>query len=335
MNNKDGCASKAVPNDNTIPTDLLCSACDRCRTKKIKCDGNRPCEACTTFYTRGNKELNIARIECVYSLAKRRGPPPKRKSSSWGASGDREKKEPFHKHKRPEELPVEALCLIPGQVSYATAAATTNSNNDAVPTSIFNPLGTMNPVTSNWGFLQNHQTDIPLFDPVSAALQQAFFSSMGSTLGTPATTIAQGQVGGTSVSTGHDTNMTHASSTATQQLADLQQLLQLIAHLQQLQQPPAQQQRFQRPLVQQHPPVEQVHPTSMTATTNFESSLSSSADDGRTPSDEGGRKLSLRSEVEKIRCRVNNLEAENSFLKQRIESLQKKDKEKNNKKRSV
>ena len=320
MNNKDGCASKAVPNDNTIPTDLLCSACDRCRTKKIKCDGNRPCEACTTFYTRGNKELNIARIECVYSLAKRRGPPPKRKSSSWGARGDREKKEPFHKHKRPEELPVEALCLIPGQVSYATAAATTNSNNDAAPTSIFNPLVTMNPVTSNWGFLQNHQTDIPLFDPVSAALQQAFFSSMGSTLGTPATTIAQGQVGGTSVSTGHDTNMTHALSTATQQLAYLQQFQQQELQRQQFQhqQLLQQQQQFQHLLHQQ---IQHGYPTSM----EDDSPLSSSDENGKTSAEEGKTLLSLRSELEQLRKRVNNMEAENSSLKQRIESLQEKE----------
>jgi hypothetical protein len=31
-------------------TDLLCSACDRCRLKKIKCDGEKPCGACKTFY---------------------------------------------------------------------------------------------------------------------------------------------------------------------------------------------------------------------------------------------------------------------------------------------
>ena len=36
-------------------TDLLCSACDRCRAKKTKCDGERPCDACKTFYMRENE----------------------------------------------------------------------------------------------------------------------------------------------------------------------------------------------------------------------------------------------------------------------------------------
>ena len=62
-------------------TDVLCSACDRCRAKKTKCDGERPCDACKTFYMRENKLKNmdgvdITTIGCSYSPAKKRGPPP-------------------------------------------------------------------------------------------------------------------------------------------------------------------------------------------------------------------------------------------------------------------
>ena len=59
----------------------LRSACDRCRAKKTKCDGERPCDACKTFYIRENKLKNMEGVDltaigCSYSLAKKRGPPP-------------------------------------------------------------------------------------------------------------------------------------------------------------------------------------------------------------------------------------------------------------------
>jgi hypothetical protein len=95
--------------------------------------------------------------------------------------------------------------------------------------------------------------------------------------------IAQGQVEGASVSTGNDTNMTTA-----QHLAYMHQLQQLQSQLS--------------------------LPTSMAATTVTESSLTSSA--------EKGGKLSLQKEVEQLRIRVNNLEADNMILKQRIEVLE-------------
>ena len=42
------------------PAGLLCSSCDQCRAKKIKCDGKKPCEACKKSYARKN---NIVRID--------------------------------------------------------------------------------------------------------------------------------------------------------------------------------------------------------------------------------------------------------------------------------
>lgn len=33
----------------------LCASCDRCRSRKTKCDGNRPCGNCATKYMKKNK----------------------------------------------------------------------------------------------------------------------------------------------------------------------------------------------------------------------------------------------------------------------------------------
>jgi len=59
----------------------LCASCDRCRARKTKCDGQRPCGNCATKYMKKNKLTSIQGIdlslfECVFSPAKRRGPVP-------------------------------------------------------------------------------------------------------------------------------------------------------------------------------------------------------------------------------------------------------------------
>lgn len=59
----------------------LCASCDRCRSRKTKCDGNRPCGNCAGKYMKKHRLTSIAGIdhdlfECIYSPAKRRGPVP-------------------------------------------------------------------------------------------------------------------------------------------------------------------------------------------------------------------------------------------------------------------
>jgi len=69
----------------------LCASCDRCRSRKTKCDGNRPCGNCATKYMKKHKitsieGIDISEFECVFSPAKRRGPVPGRSNQSRKAS---------------------------------------------------------------------------------------------------------------------------------------------------------------------------------------------------------------------------------------------------------
>lgn len=65
----------------------LCASCDKCRARKTKCDGQRPCGNCVAWYKKiykGEESIegvDVASINCVYSLAKRRGPVPSRSST--------------------------------------------------------------------------------------------------------------------------------------------------------------------------------------------------------------------------------------------------------------
>jgi hypothetical protein len=294
------------------------------------------------------KNVDLTRIECVYSLSKKRGPPPKRQipaKNSSSSSGDKEKSKVRHHSKKrrshaESQQPITVSWQGPGEFSAAAAASNhavatsflnsllgtinpatssipTAASNNAAASSIWNPLlGAVNP--STLGLLQNQQAGLPLIayplNPILAALQQHVVSSViGSALGVPATIT---------------TNAT--STAATQQLALLQQLQQL-ANLQQLQQqqqqqqqrqqqqPPAQQQQSvhqQHPVQQHHAAQQQGLPTLMAAAAVLESSLSSSAEDG------------LRSELEQLSSRLNNLEAENANIKRRIELLEMKENDK-------
>ena len=277
----------------------LCSSCDRCRTKKVKCDGNRPCEACKISHMRKNKitsirDAELVRIECVYSPAKKRGPPPKRMN-------DTDTENEGHVQDKKQRIYSEEQRTYMGHVSRAREMPSTVNHNNINATSILNLLGMMNPAasTSTLGFLQNHQAGNPLYspiDPLSAALQQSVLSSLGSTLGIQAMTMDQGLGRVASASRGQGI-MSNAPSTASQQLAYLQQLLQQV----ELQQFVQQQLRLT--------PTEQ-------GQTRAESSMSSAAvEDERTQS------LSLQSEVERLRRRVNELEAENVSLKHKITLL--------------
>ena len=42
-------------NASTSATTQLCSSCERCRTRKTKCDGKRPCGNCAARYKKINK----------------------------------------------------------------------------------------------------------------------------------------------------------------------------------------------------------------------------------------------------------------------------------------
>lgn len=300
--------SSTLP-DGRENSDHLCSSCDRCRTKKIKCDGKRPCEACKTSYMRKNKiasvkEADLVRIGCVYSPAKRRGPPPKRTldyremEERW--EQDQGKKQRGHM----EEQSISGV----GQESSEIPSSANHNNMDAA--SILNLLGSvLNPPAPTVGFAQHPPAATPLMqprppqmDPLSAALQ-TLLSSLGSAVGSQGMMSGQGFGTGATAGAGHDV-MSNISSTATQQLVYLQQLLQHV-QLQHLQQ------QLTLPRTEQG------------QTTRAESSsISSSVEDERTQS--------LQSEVERLRKRVNELEAENASLRQREAMLMLQMKEREN-----
>jgi len=74
-------SSSSAPQSATAMA--LCASCDRCRARKTKCDGGRPCTNCKSRYLKKHKlssaeGLDVSVFECVYSPAKRRGPVPGR-----------------------------------------------------------------------------------------------------------------------------------------------------------------------------------------------------------------------------------------------------------------
>lgn len=72
----------------------LCSSCDRCRARKTRCDGSRPCSNCAAKYLKKHKladprdlaGIDPAALGCVYSPAKRRGPVPGKAGAARKAS---------------------------------------------------------------------------------------------------------------------------------------------------------------------------------------------------------------------------------------------------------
>lgn len=296
-------------------TDHLCSSCDTCRAKKTKCDGERPCEACKLSYMRKNKissikEYDLKRIECVYSPAKRRGPPPKHSLDREMGERERERGDQDKKQRRySEEHPIAGLGRVPEEVT-SPAAANPLSNMDAA--TILNLLAMLNPAASAYQW-QNQQAAMPpmppppppppSIDPMSAA----FLSALGNALNNQGMSMAQGLGGGATASRGYDI-MSNAPSIASQQLACLQQLQQ---QLQQVLQQQSQLQQLQQQL--QQPPTQQGQ-----TTRGAESSMSSSVEDTKTQA--------LQNEVARLRRRVNELETENASLKQKIDLLQMKEK---------
>jgi hypothetical protein len=291
------------PHGRNYTADPLCSSCDRCRTKKVKCDGNRPCEACKISHMRENKiasmkEAELIGIECVYSPAKKRGPPPKRMNDA-----DTENEGHVQDKKHRMESEEQRTVMRRRQVSREREIPSYTVNHNNVDAASILNLMAVNPSSfmSTQDFLQNYQSGNSLMyspiDPMSAALQQSILSSLGNALGTQVMTMDQGLGRAASASRGHDI-VSNAPRTATQQLAHLQQLLQQLELQQCLQQQ------------LQLPPTEQ-------GQTRAESPISSAAvEDERTQSQ--SQSQSLQSEVERLRRRVKELEAENVSLKQKL-----------------
>jgi hypothetical protein len=282
-------------------SDLLCSACDRCRAKKTKCDGERPCDACKTFYMRENKlknmdSVDLTAVSCSYSPAKKRGPPPARnksstKSSSSSGNNDvKEKKK--HKKRRHEGEQVHAS---QPQVPQLPPEGMPPAAGDS--TAVLLNSGTMQPA----GGLQQAAGNPLLFPPlVSNPLlphqppqQLAFGGSAGPTQQQPLTALQQ-------------LIQLVSVQQAQQQQQQQQQLQQQL--IQQLQQQVQQQvQQFQQQPEQPQPiPAQQLQQESS-------SSLSSSA--------EAEGEKSLRIEVDQLKKRMRRLETENERLKERIELL--------------
>jgi len=196
---------------NKSKDQTLCSSCDSCRAKKTKCDGKRPCEACMVSYVRRNKigsadEVDVKKIKCVYSPAKRRGPPPKRTLEREMEERERERKQ-----RREEEHPIAGLGRVPEEV--VSSAANLNNLDTA---SILNLLSMLNPAAST--------LPPPMPPPIDP--QQSLLSSLGNALaGIQGIGMPQGFGGGATASGGYNT-MNNAPSAASQQLAYLQQLQQ-------------------------------------------------------------------------------------------------------------
>ncbi|KAL7438426.1 hypothetical protein ACHAXM_006316 [Skeletonema potamos] len=286
------------------PAGLLCSSCDQCRAKKIKCDGKKPCDACKKSYARKNNSVRIdganlrsVRIECVYSPAKKRGPSIRHventETEKEGHVQDKKQRENSEEHPTPT-----ATATGLGQIEMLMPS-TADHNNNNVKTTLMNPAA----AAFTLDFLpQNHQAAggnplmHPPTDPMSAAVQQSFPSlSSGSTLGIQGgMTMAQG------ASRGHDDIVSDAAtSTTTQQLVYMQQ-----------QQQSQQQIQIQQQL--QHFLQQSMQLSAMTeqgdTTRGAESSMSSSVEP-------------LQSETERLRRRVNELETENARLKEKLTTL--------------
>ena len=67
-----GGGDAASPTSNKKPPVALCASCDRCRARKTKCDGKRPCGNCATRYMKKHKlsryvALQYGTLQCIGS----------------------------------------------------------------------------------------------------------------------------------------------------------------------------------------------------------------------------------------------------------------------------
>lgn len=117
-------APVASSTSSAAPTTALCASCDRCRARKTKCDGKRPCGNCAAKYLKKHKLASIEGIDislfgCVYSPAKRRGPVPGRisRKNSTAAKENQSKTQPFLSGRG---NPMSTHPLTPGNVTSAS-----------------------------------------------------------------------------------------------------------------------------------------------------------------------------------------------------------------------
>ncbi len=267
---------------------LLCASCDSCRAKKTKCDGKRPCEACVLSYMRRHKiassgDVDVKKVKCVYSPAKRRGPPPKR-------APEKEARDQEKKQRREEGQ------SIAGRSQDMESAPNLN-NNDLDAASVLNVLVMLLNSSASTAPAPAPPPPPPV-DQTSANFQQSLLRSLGSALASQGVNMAHGVGGGASSNGGY--NVVNHAPTTSQQLPYLQQLQHQL-QVQQLQQ--NFQQQLQQTLTQQG------------QTTRFaESSVTSSLEE---------KTQALQDEVGDLRRRVNALETENASLKQQLDALQK------------
>ena len=123
--------SNVTTNASTISNDIFCASCDRCRSRKIKCDGERPCKSCTVSYMKKNKikdvsEVDLTQVECFYSVAKKRGPIPKHMKL------DKERMEQVRKKQR--RLAAGDQQQVPREVTASFAAAAASSATSSAAT---------------------------------------------------------------------------------------------------------------------------------------------------------------------------------------------------------
>lgn len=127
----------------------LCASCDRCRARKTKCDGSRPCSNCAIKYMKKHKLTSIEGIDirefnCVYSPAKRRGPVPGRvllarnralKIKSEEESGTLSHGARDNNTSSPQMLSQNIMTCLP----VATTSTASNSASGTSGSHLFNP----------------------------------------------------------------------------------------------------------------------------------------------------------------------------------------------------
>jgi len=208
----------------------LCASCDRCRARKSRCDGKRPCMACKAKYMKKNKLSSCEGIppemfQCVYSPAKKRGPVPghKLKKSDTANAAAAAVKEAMHYSHSGSKKPA-ARSSPPVAAAQGAAGIPVAATGQAGYTGLPGMPNFAAPYTAPLC------GQIPLLsplDPNAAAYQQQILSSLGAIgLGLYASYAAGGVGGipGIAAGSGGTDAMANNHDAAKQQLAYIQQL---------------------------------------------------------------------------------------------------------------
>ncbi|KAL9188332.1 hypothetical protein ACHAXT_006710 [Thalassiosira profunda] len=216
-------------------SDTLCASCDRCRSRKTRCDGQRPCGSCKQRYMKAHKltscdGLDEGCFECVYSPAKKRGPAPGHKQlkaggAAGGGGGGSSKKKKRAKPRRSQFLSTSAHVYAAEVGSGSGFTSTGGGMGDSYASSGFEAMperrGSGTNATGSIGGL------LAPMDPGAAALQQQMLSTLGNMgihmLSTAATSLAIQNNEAENPQPQQDT-MAVAQNEAQRQLAYIQQL---------------------------------------------------------------------------------------------------------------